>query len=165
MIRPCGIVVDFTEMFTCESPTQVFIFLLRTCSKNWSRYTYIGYDRACELHPFLKILSRKGNVAADELLSHLQFVVDLFHCKKHKKDTCMPLENNPRCKYHPGLPEHSSIAGVNTQCAEQTFKWLNKFKWNVRRMSEYRYKFFLWVVINQHNKQTEIKLRKRGMLK
>ena len=30
LIRPCGIVVAMTEMYTCESATQVFLFLLRT---------------------------------------------------------------------------------------------------------------------------------------
>ena len=29
-IRPCGIVVSMTEMFTCESQTQVFLYILRT---------------------------------------------------------------------------------------------------------------------------------------
>ena len=28
MVRPCGIVVNFTEMFTCESPTQRYLFLV-----------------------------------------------------------------------------------------------------------------------------------------
>ena len=30
LVRPCGIVVSMCEMFTCESPTQVFLFVLRT---------------------------------------------------------------------------------------------------------------------------------------
>ncbi len=30
MVRPCGIVVNFTEMFTCESPTQMYLFLVFT---------------------------------------------------------------------------------------------------------------------------------------
>ena len=25
-VRPCGIVVNFLEMFTCESPTQMYMF-------------------------------------------------------------------------------------------------------------------------------------------
>ena len=30
LIRPCGIVISICEMFTCESATQVYLFLLRT---------------------------------------------------------------------------------------------------------------------------------------
>lgn len=28
IVRPCGIVVNFSEMFTCESPTQMYVFLI-----------------------------------------------------------------------------------------------------------------------------------------
>ena len=33
LIRPCGIVVNMTEMLTSESLTQVFLFILRTFSR------------------------------------------------------------------------------------------------------------------------------------
>ena len=29
-VRPCGVVVNFSEMYTCESPTQMYIFLCST---------------------------------------------------------------------------------------------------------------------------------------
>ena len=64
LIRPCGIVVNMTEMFTCESPTQVFLFLLRTFVTNTdsvSRLRYLGYDRACDLEPFLQNQAKRGS--------------------------------------------------------------------------------------------------------
>ena len=57
LIRPCGIVVSMTEMFTSESYTQVFLFILRTFCGNlehFNRLRYLGYDRACGLVPFFK---------------------------------------------------------------------------------------------------------------
>lgn len=57
LIRPCGIVVNMTEMFTCESLTQVFLFILKTFCGNTDDFLwlkYLGYDRACGLVPFLK---------------------------------------------------------------------------------------------------------------
>ena len=30
LVRPCGIIVNTTEMYTCESPTQVYLFLVMT---------------------------------------------------------------------------------------------------------------------------------------
>ena len=27
-VRPCGVMVNFTEMFTCESPTQMYVSFL-----------------------------------------------------------------------------------------------------------------------------------------
>lgn len=37
LIHPCGIVVSMTEMFTCESQTQVFLFLLKTFCIKYNR--------------------------------------------------------------------------------------------------------------------------------
>ena len=50
LICPCGIVVNMTEMFTNESLTQVFLFILHTFSRDIAdigRLKYLGYDRAC----------------------------------------------------------------------------------------------------------------------
>ena len=55
LTRPCGIVVSMTKMFTSESYTQVFLFILRTfCSnlEHFKRLGYLGHDRACGLMPF-----------------------------------------------------------------------------------------------------------------
>ena len=51
LIKPCGIVVATCEMYTCESVTQVFLFLLRTFALNVEtmlRLRYLGYDRTCD---------------------------------------------------------------------------------------------------------------------
>ena len=122
MVKPCGIIIDHTEMNMCESPSQVFVFLLRVCDGYWSHFNIIGYDCACEFEPFLQSLAKKGNVAADKLRSELTYLVDKFHCTKHKSKTCMPLENNPESKFHPGLTTFRNIHGVNTESAEQAFK-------------------------------------------
>lgn len=105
LIRPCGIVVAMTEMYTCESATQVFLFLLRTFVHDVNtvmRLKYLGYDRACDLKPFLVNQSKHGSAGAKLLLDNVKFLVDIFHCEKHTELTCMPF--NPRCEYHPKLP-------------------------------------------------------------
>lgn len=122
--------------------------LLRVCNDQWDRINYIGYDRGCEFEPFLKNLAKKGNVAAKKLLKEFLYLVDYFHCIRHKKITCMPLENNPECLYHPRLPKFKDIWGVNTQCAEQTFSWTNKFKSIAKNMTHYKFKFFVNVVVD-----------------
>jgi hypothetical protein len=30
LVRPCGVTVNFSEMYTCESPTQAYIFTYMT---------------------------------------------------------------------------------------------------------------------------------------
>jgi len=79
-------IVNFMEMFTCESPTQVYVFVYTTfgrCLEDLKRLWYLGHDRTCDLHPFFKNLAKKGSVGANILLDNVGMIVDLFHCKKH----------------------------------------------------------------------------------
>jgi hypothetical protein len=138
---------------TCESPTQAYIFTYTTFGRSvddLKRLKYLGYDRSCDLHPFLQNLKKKGSIGASILLKNVEFMVDLWHCNKHKELTCMP-PDNPSCKYHPKLQKFSAVHGVNSECAEQAFKWLGKFKLLTRRMTRSRFCFFLWKVIDLHN--------------
>ena len=67
-----------------------------------------------------------------------QDFVGLWHCEKHKEATCMPYLDNPKCIYHPKLSSFSAVHCVNTECAEQAFKWLGKFKFIARKMTRQR---------------------------
>ena len=108
--------MGMTEMFTSESYTQVFLFLLRTfCSdvKDFERLKYLRYDRACGLVPFLKNQAKNGSAGAKFFIENVQFLVDIFHVSKHTEDVCMP-PDNPNCLYHPHLAKFEEIRGVNT---------------------------------------------------
>ena len=97
LIRPCGIAISMTEMFTSESYTQVFLFILRTfCSnlEHFKRLRYLGYGRACGLMPFLKNQAQNGSAGAKLLIDNVQFLVDIFHVSKHTEEVCMPPENS-----------------------------------------------------------------------
>ena len=103
LVRPCGIIVNFAEMYTCESPTQCYVFLYTTFGRtrdDLARLTHLGYDCSCDLHPFLRNPTKKGSLGAKILFENVKFMVDLWHCNKHKEATCMP-PNNPKCIYHP----------------------------------------------------------------
>ena len=103
-VRPCGIVLNFTETFTCESPTQMYVFLVFTFGhgRDIDRLRYVAYDRACDLHPFLCNLERKGTYFAQFLLRNVKFLVDRFHVSKHTEPCCKPpSSDNPYCRYHP----------------------------------------------------------------
>jgi len=79
-----------TEMFTGESYTQVFLFILRTFCGNlehFNRLRYLGYDRACGLVPFFKKnRAQNGSAGAKVLLDNVQFLVDIFHVSKHTEE-------------------------------------------------------------------------------
>ena len=167
MVRPCGVIVNACEMYTCESPTQVHIFLIMTFARgrDIERLRYIGYDRACDLHPFICNLSEKGAYFATWLLRHVSFLVDSFHVRNHTEAYCMPPENE-RCEYHPSLPKFAEIHGTNTECAEQAFRWLNKLRYSMKSMHQHRFNFFLYVVTDVKNTYREMQLTdKNKMLK
>ena len=68
LVCPCGIFINTTELYTCEFPTQVYLFLVMTFARanDIDRLRYLGYDRARDLHPFLcnleqeHIIEREG---------------------------------------------------------------------------------------------------------
>ena len=156
-VRRCGIIVGFQEMFTCESPSQVYIFLWLTfgrCLEDLPRLKFVGYDRTCDLHPFLVGLQRKGGIGADILLQNTKFLVDKFHCLKHTEKCCMPLDN-PDCKYHPDLDTFKEVHKTNTECAEQAFNWLGRYKRTAKNMTKHKFKVYIWCMVQSHNKRIE----------
>ncbi len=167
MVRPCGIVVNFTEMFTCESPTQMYLFLVFTFGRgrDIDRLRYVAYDRACDLHPFLLNLERKGAYFAKYILQNVKFVVDVWHVDKHTEPCCRPPgHENPDRRYHPKHPDFQEIEGSNTECAEQAFKWLNTYKKIVKRMKRYPYNFFMYLMIELHNNHRVKQLQSKGLM-
>ena len=126
MVRPCGN-VNFSEMFSCESPTQMYIFLVFTVAhgKDIDRLKFVAYDRACHLHRFYAISIKKGLTLLVFFLNNVKFCVDRFHVSGHTEPCCKPpSSDNPNCKYHPDHPDFLAIRAANTECAEQCFRWL-----------------------------------------
>ena len=167
IVRPCGIVVNCTEMYTCESPTQMYIFLLSTFGrgKDIDRLKFLAYDRACDLHPFLVNLQKKDVYLAKFLLKNVKFLVDIWHVQKHTEPCCQPpsSQQDPG-RYHPLHPAFEPVRAANTECAEQCFRWLNKFKTIVRKMKQHRFSFFLHTMINLHNFHREKQLKENGLM-
>ena len=126
-VKPCGVIISFTELYTMESCTQVFAFLLHLAEQSRA-IKCVVYDRGCELHPFLKNLAKiKKNPGAQKLLDTMDFMVDIFHVKKHTRLICMPPPDS--------IPELSS-----------TF-----INGNFRAMSQHKFYFYLHCVIKFHN--------------
>ena len=165
LVRPCGVIVNTAEMYTCESPTQVYLFIIMTFARgrDIERLRYLGYDRACDLHPFLCNLERKGAYFAKWLIGRVKFLVDSFHVARHTEPCCMP-PNQPQCKYHPTLERFKEVHGVNTECAEQSFRWLNRLKLSMKQMQQHKFNFFLHVITNSRNEHIEQTLRERKLL-
>ena len=75
-----GVGVHYIVVAYTEAPTQVFLFVLRTFvhdEETVQRLQYLGYDRACDLKPFLQNQSRRGSAGAKLLLEQVKFLVDI----------------------------------------------------------------------------------------
>ena len=107
MVRPCGIIVNFNKMFTCESPTQAYIFIYQTFGRSLqdlTRLRYLGYDRTCDLHPFLQTLAKKGSLGAKILLDNVKMIqtASTTHTY-HSLHQCMEWILSVRNKHSNGL--------------------------------------------------------------
>lgn len=159
LVKPCGVIVSISELLSCESPSQLFVQLLQLTCDTSTTFEYLGYDRACEFEPFLKNLQKKGNTGASMLLEK-RYVVDRFHIKGHTTPACNL--DSPDCKYHPDHESNKELEGCNTECAEQCFSWMTKFKHSVKYMTQYKFKFFIYLIVSSRNKFTIAKLKKQG---
>ena len=160
IVRPCGIIVDVRELLTCESPSQVMAQLLTLRCDRKVKFSYVGYDRACELKPFLNNLARKGNMGAVILLDDTDYIVDRFHIKGHVNPKCDIKSGD--CEFHPDLPKFSVIASGNTECAEQCFSFLRRFGHMMKYMGKNKYLFFLQIIVLARNKVTERRRTKQA---
>ena len=157
MVRPCGIIVDTRELLNCESPSQVFAQLLTLRCDRRVEFQFVGYDSACELKPFLQNLAQKGNEGAAILLKDTAFVVDRFHIKGHVNPKCNP--NSPLCEFHPDMDTYSAIKTANTECAEQCFSFLKRFRHMMKYMNKNKFHFFLQTIVLARNRSVDRKLR------
>ena len=81
------------------------------------------------------------------LLKNIKFLVDRFHVVGHTERCCQPptIHDPGKGCYHPLNESFAEIRDANTECAEQCFKWLNKYKTIVRNMKQHR--FFIPLLI------------------
>ena len=67
LVHPCGVIVNTSEMYTCESPTRVYLFLVMSFARgnDIDRLHYLGYDRACDLHLLSPIWKQREHSLLD----------------------------------------------------------------------------------------------------
>ena len=89
-----------------------------TYIENPGRIRWAGYDRACDLDPMLKRLS-KSQEFAKTLYSNIGFFVDTFHCNKHTEKFCRP--DSPDVRYHLMAERFETIRGTNSEICDKLF--------------------------------------------
>ena len=147
--RSCGVRLSHWEMYTHESLSSVFTYLVDLFGDNPAHHiSGIVYDRACDLHPFVTRLAREGNNIAKQY-EMLHYVVDIFHVEKHTQPKCAL--GNVECMYHPDLEKFNHFRKMNTEIAEQSFSRLNPYKYITRKMSYAKRLMFLKFIDDMYN--------------
>ena len=90
--------------------------------------------------PFCIQRSNKSKRA--EIFTKLHYVVDKLHIKGHIGKNCR--------KYcHP--ENYPSLKSFNSVVCEQKNFWLDKYKYVMKHMGQYRFHFFLFILCNSYN--------------
>lgn len=146
----CGIINGYRELYGCESVRQVILYycdLLDLTSNKLPKFFI--YDDACHLSKYLINNKVKEKSTRGQLLSDKRHYVDKLHIKNHTDEWCL---NN--CD--PNKVEE--LKNLNTVVCEQINFWLSRFKYIVKHMNFARYQFFLFIILDMHNKE---KIRKQ----
>ncbi len=105
---------------------------------------YLIYDNACQL---MKHMQKKFNDSEKftqrvQATKDVKYVVDRLHIVGHKQSWCQKM-----C--HPDL--YPQLAGVNTMVCEQINFWLGRYKYIMKHMSQTRFNFYLYIILNERN--------------
>ena len=109
------------------------------------RINAIGYDDACHFAPHVRNRYKDSD---DEVAARMadstqvDYFVDPFHFKGHTGFWCRKLYNPHDRRWLPAL---------NSQAAEHTWTWLNKYRFMVRSMSVLSSELLLLRVSWLHN--------------
>ena len=162
--RACGVCVAFCEQIFSESVTKTALFFASVIGRDEmtrKECRQIRYDRACGLAIHLlnmwKIEEKQPGFMPKILKETFtkdmieNIILDLYHCKNHKKpmcniDVCKKQGKNVRkeCRFDPRLNKHKWPGKVNDQVCEQNWSKWGKYLAPILRTST-RYTFFWFV--------------------
>jgi hypothetical protein len=141
----CGVLCGFKEIYGKETLRQTSNFITEVSKSLTEIPDYWTYDNGCNLKRFM---TNKKNIIESsptlELLNKKTLVVDRFHLAGHSLDDSFCREN---CD--PDL--FDEMEKINTSIAEQANFWLSGFKHIMKHMSQNRFKFFLYTILEERN--------------
>ena len=140
----CGIICGYREIFTSESLSQVSIFLLDLISFSNELPKFLIYDNACHLDKYLEHNKIKTISERGKKLKESHFVIDRLHIKNHVRQNC-------HINYNADL--HEDLFKLNTVVCEKANYWLSGYKHAMKHMSQDRFNFFLYIILNIYNEE------------
>ena len=155
IFRSCGVRLSNYEMYTAESLSDIFKYLVDMFGEYPSLDDIKGlvYDRCCELKPFITRLADECNEIARRFLN-LMYIVDIFHAERHTEPKCVL--NSGSCEFHPHLPRFSNVRSMNTEIAEQSFREINMVKCTTRKMTYAKRMLFFKLMDHSYNNRISL---------
>ena len=138
-----------------ESPSQVFIILVQWLLSLQELYgsstdmptVLLAYDSTCNL---AKMHAAKTPLPLspplDQLWMNVIKIIDSFHLRNHVSPACKEL-------FSPA-PYKATHPYLNTQAGEQTFTWLQRFKFILSAMPKAHHLFYLHRMVLRRNMYT-----------
>lgn len=148
----CGIIVGVTELFGCESLTQVYMFLVWLVHVMMIFPNLLAYDDACHLKRFVSNPIRADKTEVSRLLASIRMVVDKMHFANHVDKWC-------RRNVNPYTDD--IFKDINTEACEQTFHFIAKYKYATKHMSYAKYNIFMLTVCDMYNHDRLVRNNKR----
>lgn len=156
----CGVTIAFDESIRSEGMRTVTRHLLRALHHGAELPDAMLYDTACALKIHWDKWKNTEFLRASRYTDSLpKFIaIDRFHQPNHQREICRTIMNADH-------PIHQNrFTGVNSQIAEQNFKYLSRSKASLRCFN-FPTSFVMLLLISHHRncKQTGIHFRSHGI--
>ena len=127
----CGVAIGFTEAIKAEGMRSITRHLLRSIIHGCQMPDALLYDCACVLklhwNKWLGTDMLKLSDVTNQLPSYI--AIDNFHQRTHTRSICQTVMKSD-------YPLHKGrFLGVNSQAAEQGFRFIARVKWSLRNFS------------------------------
>ncbi|XP_076101176.1 uncharacterized protein LOC143070960 [Mytilus galloprovincialis] len=149
----CGIINGMTELYGCESLTQVYMFLVWLAKELLHFPNLLAYDDACHLKKFIINPVRINKSQYSQFLATLRIVVDKMHFANHVDKWC-------RRNVNPYTDDQFN--NINTEACEQTFQFVAKYKYTTKHMSHGKYNLFMLKLSEMFNMDRLVRNRKKS---
>jgi hypothetical protein len=156
----CGIIIAFDECLRAEGMRSVTRHLLRALHHGAELPDAMLYDTACALKLHWDKWRNTEFLLQSEFTDALPkfLAIDRFHQRNHKREICKTIMNADH-------PIHANrFAGLNSQIAEQNFKYLSRSKASLRSFN-FPTSFVMLLLISHHRncKQADIDFQTHGI--
>jgi hypothetical protein len=152
-VLPCGMLLDWMEIWRSESIPLVYIFVLQLCKDLKSLEIVvraIGYDNACKLLAFAESVQDCKPPWTRQMANDIAHILDRFHRRNHT--WCL----NNRPSVDPLQPSNQQFVGQkNTPACEQLNSWISGRPSSSLELGPGKFGVYWWALFTAKNQWLE----------